>query len=126
MTRKRRSFTKEFKLERIRELENGKKAVQIGREYGILPSLISSWKKDYYENPGQAFQGNGNIYKDEAKIAELERKIGQLYIENEFLKKALKTLEVRMMEEKKKSINRRNILWSQKIEIHIIHLLSRE
>ena len=52
---------------------------------------------------------NGNIYKDEAKIAELERKIGQLYIENEFLKKALKTLEVRIVEEKKKSINRRNI-----------------
>lgn len=110
MTRKRRSFTKEFKLEIIRELENRKKAVQIGREYGILPSLISRWKKEYYENLGQAFQGNGKIYKDEAKIAELERKIGQLYIENEFLKKALKTLEVRMMEEKKKQTNRRNIL----------------
>ena len=110
MTRKRRSFTKEFKLERIRELENGKKAAQIGREYGILPSLISLWKKEYYENPGHAFQGHGNTYKDEAKIAELERKIGQLYLENEFLKKALKTLEARVMEEKKKSINRRNIL----------------
>lgn len=110
MTRKRRSFTREFKLERIRELELGKSAVQIGREHGILPVLITRWKKEYYDNPGQAFKGNGNIYKEEARIAELERKIGQLYIENEFLKKALKTLEVRMMEEKKKQTNRRNIL----------------
>ena len=110
MTRKRRNFTREFKLERIRELELGKSIVEIGREHGIHPVLIIRWKKEYYENPGQAFQGNGNIYKDEAKIAELERKIGQLYIENEFLKKALKTLEIRMLEEKKKSINRRNIL----------------
>ena len=110
MTRKRRSFTKEFKLERIRELELGKSTVQIGREHGILPSLIARWKKEYYENPGHAFKGNGNIYKEDAIIAELERKIGQLYLENEFLKKALKTLEKRILEEKKKSINRRNIL----------------
>ena len=110
MTRKRRSFTREFKLERIRELELGKSIVEIGRGHGIHPVLITRWKKEYYENPRQAFQGNGNIYKDEAKIAELERKIGQLYVENEFLKKALKTLETRMLEEKKKSINRRNIL----------------
>ena len=110
MTRQRRTFTKEFKLERIRELESGKSPVQIGREHGILPALVTRWKKEYYENPGQAFNGNGNIYKEEAKIAELERKVGQLYLENEFLKKALKTLEKRILEEKKKSINGRNIL----------------
>lgn len=110
MTRKRRSFTREFKLERIRELELGKSPTAIGREHGIHPVLITKWKKEYYENPGQAFRGNGNIYKEEAKIAELERKIGQLYVENEFLKKALKTLQTRIMEEKKKQTNRRNIL----------------
>ncbi len=110
MTRKRRSFTKEFKLERIRELESGKTVVQIGRENGILPALVTRWKKEYYENPRHAFKGNGNLFKEDAKIAELERKVGQLYLENEFLKKALKTLELRILEEKKKSINRRNIL----------------
>ena len=110
MTRKRRSFTKEFKLERIRELESGKTVVQIGRENGILPALVTRWKKEYYENPRHAFKGNGNLFKEDAKIAELERKVGQLYLENEFLKKALKTLELRILEEKKKSIKRRNIL----------------
>ena len=35
-----------------------------------------------------AFQGNGYAYNEEAKVAELERLIGQLTIENSLLKKS--------------------------------------
>ena len=45
--------------------------------------------------------GNGKIYKENARIAELERMVGQLYAENEFLKKALTVLESRIGEERK-------------------------
>lgn len=109
MTRQRRTFTKEFKLERIRELETGKSLAEIGREYNIHPSQLLRWKDEYYKNPKQSFSGNGNIIKDNAKIAELERIVGKLYAENEFLKKVLKNLEKRVLEEKRKSIFGRNI-----------------
>ena len=109
MSRKRRTFTKEFKLERIRELETGKSLAEIGREHNIHPSQLLRWKEEYYENPGQAFKGNGKTIKEEAKIAELERIVGKLYAENEFLKKVLKSLEQRIQEEKKKSIIGGNI-----------------
>ena len=42
------------------------------------------------ENPEKAFSGNGKRYKYEARIAELERMLGQLHAENELLKKSLR------------------------------------
>jgi cell division protein FtsB len=36
-----------------------------------------------------AFRGHGRLYREEAKVAALERKIGQLTMENEFLKKLI-------------------------------------
>ncbi len=46
---------------------------------------------EYLKDPESAFSGNGNIYKEAAKNHELERLVGKLYAENEFLKKALST-----------------------------------
>ncbi len=65
--------------------------------------MISRWKLEYRKNPESAFSGNGNIYKDAAKNQELERLVGKLYAENEFLKKALSILEKRIQEEKETS-----------------------
>jgi transposase len=59
----------------------------VSRENGICPSPIAKWKKEYFENPGNAFSGNGRVYKEQARMAELERLVGRLYAENEFLKK---------------------------------------
>jgi hypothetical protein len=50
-----------------------------------------------------AFSGCGNTYKAEAKVAEYERLVGQLYAENAFFKKALTMLETRFAEQLKVS-----------------------
>ncbi len=100
MTKTPRIFTRDFKISIISELDSGKSVVELSRKYEIHPSQICRWKKDFSENPKNAFSGHGNINKDEAKIAKLERMVGQLYTENEFLKKALKTLEERLQEER--------------------------
>lgn len=65
--------------------------------------MISRWKLEYRKNPESAFNGNGNIYKEVAKNQELERLVGKLYAENEFLKKALGILEKKVWEEKEMS-----------------------
>ena len=103
MKRKRRIFSKEFKLGLLRELENGKKTAEICRENEIHPTLLSRWKKEYHENPEFAFKGHGNTCKENARIAELERLVGKLYAENDFLKKVLTTLEKRMKEQRGKN-----------------------
>lgn len=99
----RRRHTREFKISIIRELESGKNLAQLSRENNLHPTMISRWKLEYQKNPESAFSGNGNIYKEFAKNQELERLVGKLYAENEFLKKALGILEKRRQEEKEMS-----------------------
>jgi len=41
----------------------------------------------YFDDPENAFRGNGKKYKVNARIGELERMVGRLYAENELLKK---------------------------------------
>ena len=101
MSKRRRQFTREFKISVLTDIETGKALAQLSREHGIHPSLITKWKREYRDDPGNAFQGNGRAYKEEAKIAKLERLVGQLYAENKFLKKALETLGQRVLEERK-------------------------
>ena len=101
MNKTRRRFTREFKISILTELETGKPLAQVARENEVHQTLICRWRKEYRDDPGNAFQGNGKGYKEQAKIAKLERLVGQLYAENEFLKKALETLGQRVQEERK-------------------------
>ena len=45
------------------------------------------WKVQWREEG--RFRGNGNKYKDQARIAELERLLGQAHAENKKIKKPL-------------------------------------
>ena len=48
MTRKRRTYSAEFKLHALQMLNSsGKPAVQIERELGITPGLLSQWSWTY-------------------------------------------------------------------------------
>lgn len=93
MALRRRQFTKDFKLQVLREIEAGKSLAQAAREHELHACTILGWRKRHEQYAGQAFQGNGHSYTDEAKIGELERKVGQLTMENDLLKKALLRLE---------------------------------
>lgn len=93
MALKRRRFTREFKLQVLREIDAGKTIAQAAREHEIHPNLITRWRSLRDQYTGQAFAGNGNTYKLEARISELERMAGRLTMENDFLKKALALLE---------------------------------
>jgi len=95
MAASRRQFTKEFKLRVLREIEGGKSVAQAAREHQIHPTLLAKWRTAHQKYAEEAFAGNGNAYSAEAKIAELERLIGQLTVENSVLKKALSRLEAR-------------------------------
>jgi len=93
MGKKRRNFSKDFKLNILYEIEGGKSVSQVSRENEIHPTLITKWRSEYKKYGDQAFAGNGKLYKDEAKVSEMERMIGQLTMENNLLKKALNSLK---------------------------------
>jgi transposase len=87
MARHRRTFTKEFKTDILREIDAGLTVVQAARKYDVHPETVRQWRTRERKYGDRAFAGRGNAYTDEARIAELERTIGQLTLENRFLKK---------------------------------------
>lgn len=96
-----RRFSKEFKLSILQELET-KRLVEVCRAHDLAPSTVSDWRTAYEDNPEEAFKGKGNLYKEDAKIAQYERLIAQLYAENAFLKKVYERLKQLQAEEKRK------------------------
>jgi transposase len=90
---KRREFTREFKLRVLNEVAAGKSVVEAAREYQLRPNLISRWQSEKLSLAERAFSGNGNSQSEAARIADLERKVGQLTMENDLLKKVLTRLE---------------------------------
>lgn len=93
MALRRRKFTRELKLQIVREVEAGKPVAQAGREYDIHPTQITKWRQLQRQYAERAFAGNGKSYRDDAREAELERMVGQLTMESALLKKALLRLE---------------------------------
>jgi len=97
----RRKFSKEFKLEVVEQI-GVRSAAEICREYDIQQNLLCRWKKEYEVNPADAFQGNGKLWKEEAKLTNSQRLLGQAYMEIDFLKKSLENLRRLHLEEQRK------------------------
>jgi transposase len=92
----------------LAQVEAGTSIAQVAREHGLHPSMVARWKGEYKEDPEMAFAGPGHPYKDQSRIAELERMVGQLYAENLFLKKTLDAMNQRVEEERRRSRRRRD------------------
>jgi transposase-like protein len=94
--RRRRSFSAEFKFETVVEALRGEKtAAQICRERDISENLLSRWKQEFIERGVAVFEQGSSSKADETeqRIADLERMVGRLALENEILKKASSWLE---------------------------------
>jgi len=106
MTIARRRFTKEFKLNVVRDFTAGISAAELIRKYDIHSNLVYKWTQEYRLNPSGAFRtavGSEQPANDAQRIAELEQMIGRLTMENEFLKKALRHTETMLTDNKPKN-----------------------
>lgn len=98
MALSRRSYTREFKLAAVEQIESGKSLARVARELEVHENVLRRWKREIQKEPGKAFVGNGNN-RGLNREADLERKIGQMTLEIDFLKKALQRVEEqRLME----------------------------
>jgi len=86
--RNQRSFSLEFKRQVVEELLSGESgAAQICRRYNISASLLYHWKKQYSRGKFNNEPTQEAALKD--RVAKLERLVGKLTLENEFLKRGL-------------------------------------
>ena len=88
-------YSRDLKIAAKRALDAGSRAGEIARKYQLSPKLLERWRGEWRAKGEMAFPGIGRrggdlpALDDARRIAELERKIGQLTMENDFLKKAL-------------------------------------
>lgn len=78
---------KKIALETVKEQ---KTISQIAKEYQVHPAQVNTWKKQLVENAANLFGAQSGKCKDsDSEIEALERKVGRLTMENDFLKKKL-------------------------------------
>ena len=91
----RAAYSRDLKIAAMRALDAGSTNGEIARKYQVSPHLLERWRGEWRAQGDLAFPGSGRrgatlpAVDDARRIAELERKIGQLTMENDFLKKAL-------------------------------------
>ena len=91
-----RSYTAEFKTKVILELLRGEREVnEIASEYEIAPNQMRNWKAEFLDNAVVAFDRNRDrklrdeLDSKQREADQLAKKVGQLTIEVDFLKKTL-------------------------------------
>ena len=90
MARKRRSFSREFKLEAVRLVtEGGLTVSQAARDLGVHQTVLGRWKMQLEESPLAAFPGKGRLSPDDEELARLRRENEVLRQERDILKKAV-------------------------------------
>lgn len=88
-------YSRDLKITAMRALDAGASTGEIARKYQLSPKLLERWRGEWRARGEAAFPGIGRrgsglpAVDDAQRIAELERKIGQMTMENDFLKKAL-------------------------------------
>jgi len=86
--RNQRSFSLEFKRRVVEELMSGEsRPAQLCRRHNITSSVLYHWKRQYSRGKFNNEPTEEGALKD--RIEKLERLVGKLTLENEFLKKGL-------------------------------------
>jgi transposase len=91
----RRKFTSEFKKKVVLEALKERNTIQeLATKYEIHPQQITDWKRQFLDNSEAAFERpgaeDGRASEKDKLIEQLFAQIGQLKVENDFLKKKLR------------------------------------
>jgi len=88
--KKRKRHSAGFKTKVVLEALQERETIQeIGKKYDLHPNQISTWKGQFLNNAKSIFEKGASRNDEEKERNELFKKIGQLQIENDFLKKVL-------------------------------------
>lgn len=92
MSKKNRTYTKEFKLEALELLRtNGKSASQLERDLGITKGLLLKWRDRYQvkEKDGEPDLAPSDLAAAQAEVRRLKRELTIAEQERDILKKAV-------------------------------------
>lgn len=90
----RRKFTPAFKAKvALEALKNQKTLAELSTQFEVSSVMISKWKTEFLENMSLVFEKDSKKKNDEnTDVDMLYAQIGQLKVENDFLKKSYRKL----------------------------------
>lgn len=90
MGEQRQSYTKEFKEQTVKYIQEQVKSIpQISEELNIPAKTLHSWLGKYRKFPEEPFVGSGHLRSHEQLLKEKDKEIEDLKEEIEILKKAM-------------------------------------
>jgi len=94
MKRTRRKFSSQFKAKvAIEALKERESLADLSQRFDVHPNQISKWKQEFLEKSSQVFDSESKSEEEgKPETEKLYAKIGELQLENDFLKKSLKKL----------------------------------
>jgi len=86
---KRKRFSRQFKVDAVRLVtEQGYRVTEAARNLGIHPNMLSRWKRQLGAESEDAFPGKGQMTPEKEELHRLRKRVKQLEMEREILKKA--------------------------------------
>jgi transposase len=90
MNKKRRTYSREFKLEALRLWQTtDKSGAEIERELGIGHGCFARWKQKYLGDDESSFRCHGRLPPDEDELRRVKRELEITRQERDILKKAV-------------------------------------
>jgi len=91
MKKNRRKFSSAFKAKvAIDALKERETLAELSARYEVHPTVISKWKQEFVDLSMNVFEKKQSVEEPYEDVEKLYSKIGQLEMENDFLKKSLK------------------------------------
>jgi transposase len=92
-----RTFSREFKLQVVRQLARGEKRIaQVCREHGLCQTLVRRWREQYETAGENAWLNQQEVatasIEPAQRIAALEAALGRAHLEIDFLRHSLEVV----------------------------------
>jgi transposase len=89
MTTKKKSYSKQFKIDAVKLVtEQGFKVSEAARNLDIHPNVLRNWRDQFKTDSNEAFPGKGYMTPEKEELHLLRKENMRLRMEREILKKA--------------------------------------
>ena len=90
MIKRRRTYSREFKLEAVRLVEESDESVtEIAERLELHPNVLYRWRAQILKDGEEVFPGHGKLLESDEEMRRLRRELARVREERDVLKKAV-------------------------------------